>query len=42
MKNMTEEVVLISGVRTAVGKFGSAFREVPAQQLGAMVIKERP
>ena len=35
-----EEVVLISGVRTAVGKFGRAFREVPAQQLGAMVIKE--
>ena len=40
MKNITEEVVLISGVRTAVGKFGSAFKEVPAQQLGAMVIKE--
>ena len=35
-----EEVVLISGVRTAVGKFGRAFKEVPAQQLGAMVIKE--
>ena len=40
MKNITEEVVLISGVRTAVGKFGSAFKEVPAQQLGAMVLKE--
>lgn len=37
---MSEEVVLMSGVRTAVGKFGRAFREVPAQQLGAMVIKE--
>ncbi|MBI2472740.1 MAG: acetyl-CoA C-acetyltransferase [Planctomycetes bacterium] len=35
-----EEVVLISGVRTAVGKFGRAFKEVPAQQLGALVIKE--
>ena len=35
-----EEVVLISGVRTAVGKFGRAFKEVPAQQLGAIVIKE--
>ena len=34
-----EEVVLISGVRTAVGKFGRAFKEVPAQQLGAVVIK---
>ena len=28
-----EEVVLLSGVRTAVGKFGRAFKEVPAQQL---------
>ena len=37
---MSEEVVLISGVRTAVGKFGHVFKEVPAQQLGAMVIKE--
>src|SRR3990172_8673104 len=37
---MSEEVVLISGVRTAVGKFGHVFKEVPAQQLGAIVIKE--
>src|SRR3972149_359831 len=37
---MPEEVVLISGVRTAVGKFGHVFKEVPAQQLGAIVIKE--
>ncbi|MDO8142614.1 MAG: acetyl-CoA C-acyltransferase, partial [Candidatus Brocadiales bacterium] len=37
---MPEEVVLISGVRTAVGKFGRAFKEMPAQQLGALVIKE--
>jgi acetyl-CoA C-acetyltransferase len=37
---MSEEIVLVSGVRTAVGKFGRAFREVPAQQLGAIVIKE--
>lgn len=36
---MPEEVVLISGVRTAVGKFGHAFKEVSAQQLGAMVIR---
>ena len=35
-----EEVVLISGARTAVGKFGHVFKEVSAQQLGAMVIKE--
>ena len=37
---MPEEVVLVSGVRTAVGKFGRAFRDVPAQKLGAKVIKE--
>ncbi|HHT9137175.1 MAG TPA: acetyl-CoA C-acetyltransferase [Candidatus Wunengus sp. YC60] len=37
---MPEEVVLISGVRTAVGKFGRAFKEMPAQQLGALVIKD--
>lgn len=35
-----EEVVLISGVRTAVGKFGRAFKEAPAQQSGAIVIKK--
>lgn len=37
---MPEEVVLVSGVRTAVGKFGRAFKDVPAQELGAKVIKE--
>lgn len=30
---MHEEIVLMSGVRTAVGKFGHVFKEVPAQQL---------
>ncbi|VVB88384.1 3-ketoacyl-CoA thiolase [uncultured archaeon] len=37
---MPEEVVLISGVRTPVGKFGRAFKDVPAQRLGAIAIKE--
>ena len=37
---MPEEIVLMSGVRTAIGKFGHAFKEVPAQQLGAIAIKE--
>ncbi len=37
---MPEEVVLASGVRTALGKFGRAFMNVPAQKLGAKVIKE--
>lgn len=37
---MPEEVVLVSGVRTAVGKFGRAFKDVPAPRLGAIAIKE--
>ena len=37
---MPEEVVLVSGIRTVAGKFGRAFRDIPAQQLGAAVIKE--
>jgi acetyl-CoA C-acetyltransferase len=37
---MPEEVVLVSGVRTIVGKFGRAFKDIPAQRLGATVIKE--
>ncbi len=37
---MSDEVVIVSGVRTAVGKFGRGFKDVPAQRLGAIVIKE--
>jgi acetyl-CoA C-acetyltransferase len=37
---MAEEVVIVSGVRTAVGKFGRAFRDISAQRLGAIVIRE--
>jgi len=37
---MPGKVVLASGVRTAVGKFGLGFKDVPAQRLGAIVIKE--
>lgn len=37
---MPEEIVLMSGVRTAIGKFGHAFKDVPAQRLGAVAIKE--
>lgn len=37
---MHEEMVFLSGVRTAVGKFGRSFKDVPVQQLGAIVIKE--
>jgi acetyl-CoA C-acetyltransferase len=35
-----ENVVLVSGVRTAIGKLGGGFRDVPASDLGAEVIKE--
>lgn len=34
------EVVIASGVRTAVGSFGGALKEVPAVKLGGVVIKE--
>ncbi len=35
-----ERVVVVSGVRTAVGNFGGTLKDVPAIQLGATVIKE--
>ncbi len=34
------EVVIVSGVRTAIGNFGSMLRDVPAVKLGSIVIKE--
>lgn len=34
------EVVIVSGVRTAVGGFGGGLKEVPAAKLGAIVIKD--
>lgn len=34
------EVVIASAVRTAVGKFGGTLKDVPAAELGAVVIKE--
>lgn len=34
------EVVIVSAVRTAIGSFGGAFKNVPAVDLGAKVIKE--
>ena len=35
-----KEVVIVSAVRTAVGKFGGTLKDVPAVELGATVIKE--
>jgi acetyl-CoA C-acetyltransferase len=34
------EVVIVSAVRTAIGSFGGALKDVPAVDLGAVVIKE--
>ena len=35
-----ENVVIVSGVRTPIGSFGGAFKNVSASELGAVVIKE--
>ena len=35
-----KEVVIASGVRTAIGNFGSALRDIPVVQLGSKVITE--
>jgi acetyl-CoA C-acetyltransferase len=34
------EVVIVSGVRTAIGAFGSSLKDVPVVNLGALVIRE--
>ncbi|MSQ41997.1 MAG: thiolase family protein [Dehalococcoidia bacterium] len=37
---MTEEIVLVSGVRSAIGRFGGGFVDTPAAELGAAIIRE--
>jgi acetyl-CoA C-acetyltransferase len=37
---MAEEIVIASGVRTAIGRFGRGFKHLSAQRLGAVVIQE--
>lgn len=37
---MSQEIVIVSAVRTAVGSFQGALKDVPATKLGAIVIKE--
>ena len=34
------EVVVVSGVRTAIGDYGGSLKEIPATRLGAIAIKE--
>jgi acetyl-CoA C-acetyltransferase len=36
---LSEEVVIISGARTAIGRFGGAFVHTPASDLGAVAIR---
>ena len=35
-----KEVVIVSAVRTAIGSFGGSLKDIPAADLGALVIKE--
>ncbi len=37
---MSREVVIASGVRTAVGTFGGSLKDLPPTQLGALVVRE--
>ena len=34
------EVVIVSGVRTAIANYGGALRDIPVVRLGSIVIKE--
>ncbi|WP_429359721.1 beta-ketothiolase BktB [Paraburkholderia sp. GAS32] len=37
---MQRDVVVVSGVRTAIGKFGGSLKDVPPAELGAIVLRE--
>ncbi len=37
---MIEDVVILSGVRTAIGDFGGALKDIPPAKLGSLVIAE--
>ena len=37
---MSREVVVVSGVRTAIGTFGGSLKDTPTVDLGALVVKE--
>jgi len=40
MNYSKEKVVIVSGVRTAIGNFGGSLKDIPAVKLGSIVIKE--
>ena len=37
---MNKEVVVVDGLRTAIGKFGGSLKDVPPTELGAIVVRE--
>ncbi|QGZ57143.1 beta-ketothiolase BktB [Paraburkholderia acidiphila] len=37
---MSREVVVVGGVRTAIGKFGGSLKDVPPTELGAIVVRD--
>jgi acetyl-CoA C-acetyltransferase len=40
MMNSTREVVVLSGVRTAIGRYGGSLKDVPPSELAAQVVRE--
>jgi acetyl-CoA C-acetyltransferase len=36
----SSEVVILSGARTAIGKYGGGLKDVPPSDLGAVVVRE--
>ena len=40
MNGNGDPIVLVSGARTAIGRFGGAFKDVDAHELGAACIRE--
>ena len=39
-KGIMKKVVIVSACRTAIGAFGGTLKDVPAAELGALVVKE--
>jgi acetyl-CoA C-acetyltransferase len=37
---MTRQIVVVGGVRTAIGKFGGSLKDVPPTELGSTVVRE--
>jgi len=40
MMNSAREVVILSGVRTAIGRYGGSLKDVPPSELAAQVVRE--